>query len=638
YVNGVKVKFRGVNRHCFWPETGRTTSPAVDRMDIAAIKGMNMNAVRMSHYAPDESFLRLADSAGLYIIDELAGWQQAYSTKIGTPLVRELVERDVNRPSVVLWANGNEGGSNHELLPLYAKYDPQQRTVIHPWGMVNDTDTKHYKPFDCCAGSQFHGETVFFPTEFLHGLYDGGHGASLNEYWEAMYQHPLSAGGFLWNLADEGVVRTDRNGVLDTYGNYGADGILGPHREKEGSYYTIREIWSPLQLKTKRLPTHWDGRLQLENRFHRTNLADCTLTAVLVRYPSSTDVLGNDLLALPTTPLPNLLPGTMGFHQLALPENYAAYHALEVAAFRPNGQLLHGWTLPIQRPAAVAEALLSGLTKLGTVRVDTQGAAITLTVADHQLSIVKASGQLQQFSRPGNTAPITAGPVIATDTIGRHAMGYTLSALPDGGQRVSFTFADGFRKLNWALHPNGIAELDYAFAPKEGGKYIRMQLDYIGLNFTLPETEIAGISYLGGGPHRVYKNRMRGPRMGQYYKAYNDAMTGAAWEYPEFKGYYRDLYWARFHGREGAGDFSLISASENVFLRLYTPRLPDDARPGVSPPYPAGDVSLMHAIPPIGTKFKLPDQLGPAGAPQFYSPSPTDDLFYRGRFYLQLEE
>ena len=68
---------------------------------------------------------------------------------------------------------------------------------------------------------------IFMPTEFLHGLYDGGHGAGLYDYWEMMRKHPRCIGGFLWVLADEGVKRVDMDGFIDNQGNFGADGIVG---------------------------------------------------------------------------------------------------------------------------------------------------------------------------------------------------------------------------------------------------------------------------------------------------------------------------------------------------------------------------------------------------------------------------
>jgi beta-galactosidase/beta-glucuronidase len=64
YVNGLKILLKGVNRHSFWPETGRTLSKAVHLMDVRLMKEMNMNAVRMSHYPPDAEFLDVCDSLG----------------------------------------------------------------------------------------------------------------------------------------------------------------------------------------------------------------------------------------------------------------------------------------------------------------------------------------------------------------------------------------------------------------------------------------------------------------------------------------------------------------------------------------------------------------------------------------------
>lgn len=109
YLNGTKLVMKGINRHTFHPDGGRTTNKELSIQDVKLIKEMNMNAVR-SHYPPDEHFLDACDSLGLLYIDELAGWQDAYDTPTGTRLVREMLTRDVNHPCIVLWSNGNEGG------------------------------------------------------------------------------------------------------------------------------------------------------------------------------------------------------------------------------------------------------------------------------------------------------------------------------------------------------------------------------------------------------------------------------------------------------------------------------------------------------------------------------------------------
>ena len=78
------------------------------------MKDMNMNAVRMSHYH-DGHFLDVCDSLGLFVMDELAGWHGHYDTLTGTKLLKEMIVQDVNHPSIIFWANGNEGGHNTGL-------------------------------------------------------------------------------------------------------------------------------------------------------------------------------------------------------------------------------------------------------------------------------------------------------------------------------------------------------------------------------------------------------------------------------------------------------------------------------------------------------------------------------------------
>ena len=131
-------------------------------------------------------------------------------------------------------------------------------------------------------GDHFAPRSIFFPTELIHGLYDGGLGAGLEDFWLRMWNDPLCAGGFLWVFADEAVKRTD-TGELDADGNHAPDGILGPYHEKEGSFYTIREIWSPVHFEKRYITPEFDGRFRIQNRFHYTNLDQCSFSYQLDR-------------------------------------------------------------------------------------------------------------------------------------------------------------------------------------------------------------------------------------------------------------------------------------------------------------------------------------------------------------------
>src|SRR4029078_2224818 len=122
--------------------------------------------------------------------------------------------------------------------------------------------------------------------EFLHSQDDGGAGSAMEDFWELHWNAKKSGGGFIWALVDEAVVRTDLNNVLDANGLNANDGILGPHREKEGSFYALRKIFSPIKLLPGR-PLQNDSDqstpdlsgqtgFHIENRFHFLNTNQCT--------------------------------------------------------------------------------------------------------------------------------------------------------------------------------------------------------------------------------------------------------------------------------------------------------------------------------------------------------------------------
>lgn len=308
YLNGTKIILKGVNRHCFNPDTGRTISREQSYADAKLIKEMNMNAVRMSHYPPDRHFLEACDELGLYVLDELAGWQGAYDTPTGVRLIGELIRRDVNHPSILFWDNGNEGGWNTEVDGEFAKWDPQGRKVLHPWEKHDGVDTNHYEPWDShvnlCAGPM-----LYMPTEFLHGLYDGGIGAGLHDYWDVMKKSPTVAGGFFWVFADESVARTDQGGRLDSDGNHAPDGIVGPHHEKEGSFYTVKEIWSPVPMSLPAtLPAQWDGKVAITNDYQFTDLGSVSFRWEWVQATA----VNEKVLAAADDPALVLAPGAKG--------------------------------------------------------------------------------------------------------------------------------------------------------------------------------------------------------------------------------------------------------------------------------------------------------------------------------------
>ena len=599
YINGAKVKMKGVNRHSFWPTSGRTTSKELSVEDISLMKDMNMNAVRMSHYPPDGHFLDVCDSLGLFVMDELAGWHGHYNTVTGTKLVKEMLDHDVNHPSIIFWNNGNEGGHNLELDHLFSEQDIQQRPVLHPWMDFGGFDTQHYREYNYGIGNYEHGHDIVMPTEFLHGLYDGGHGAGLEDYWDFMWHNPLSAGGFLWDFADEGVVRKDKKDFVDTDGDHGADGIIGPFHEKEGSYFTIKEVWSPVYFEKKNITETFDGKLIIENRYSFTNINQCSFSWKLKRLDlkSTTELTGFAVA-------PSIQPNAKGVLQIELPNNWKEYNALYVTVKDVNGHELFTWSFPITLPLSMSKRIIQTDSDTATAQINEVDSLYQVTVKDIKLTINSNSGLLQSVQNAKGVLPFNNGPIVQEGAnnfqhFSHHFEGKNLVI------ESVFNKKNSYNTLQWTIYPSG---------------WIKMQVNYfpaayftslVGVNFSFPESQMDSLTYMGNGPYRVWKNRMKGTQFGVWTKKYNSTETGESWNYPEFKGYYSNFYEAVFLAKNQR--FTVVTENEDLFLRLFTPAYKTDQWHNYEPIFPSGDISFMQGISSIGTKTQRNETTGPMG-------------------------
>ena len=602
YVNGRKVMFRGVCRHTFWPSSGRTSSKQMAIDDVNLMKDMNMNAVRMSHYPTDQYFLDVCDSLGMFVLDELAGWQKFYDTPTAQRLVKELVERDVNHPSIVLWDNGNEGGFNKEVRGDYALYDPQKRTVIEPWAIVNGTNTKHYPGYKYVENALTNGKEIYFPTEFLHGLYDGGSGAGLDDYWNLMLSKPLAAGGFLWVFADEGVERRDLNDSIDTNVNSAPDAILGPYHEKEGSFYTIKEILSPVFFKEAAITPDFNGKFTLSNRFLYTNLKLCKYSFDLVKFGNSFPKVQIQKQT-GTIQSPDIKVGESGFLNLNLPADWKSYDVLYVSATDQYGRNINSWSWNI----TPARDFVSRLVKTNQDKV---------VVTEHDSLLIISSGKtMVTFNKKtGLISGVISNNKSVSFNNGIQFAGFKsnfreMKHYSAGNNYVIELLSDSACHAKWTMLPGGWLQLDYDYHPNGS-------LDFAGITFSYPEKLVTGAILMANGPYHVWKNRLKGTSFGVFDKQYNNTITGQTWVYPEFKGYYSNFYAVEIQTKELP--ITIVSATNGLFLHLFTPEASTfskgrGVRGVVNPPFPSGNISLLHGISAVGTKFSNPDTEGPQG-------------------------
>ena len=282
-INGEAVKLKGVNRHDFHCETAATVSLEDLAKDIHLMKELNVNAVRTSHYPNSPEFYMLCDTFGIYVMDEadlemhgacsrdgryeIDLWKEYAENEFFTPGITDrhaaLVERDKNRPSVIIWSLGNEssfgkaffGGAN------YIKRRDNTRPV-HYEGLQN-ADSKYYytelvdmvsmmyPSFEKIREDVLENEKETRPfvlCEYTHAM--GNSCGDIAEYWDMIYNNEQMMGGFIWEWADHGI-KTDQGFLYggdfkepEHDGNFCADGLLTPDRKLKSNALEMKAVYS----------------------------------------------------------------------------------------------------------------------------------------------------------------------------------------------------------------------------------------------------------------------------------------------------------------------------------------------------------------------------------------------------------
>lgn len=614
YINGKKVNIRGVNRHSFWPESGRTLNKKLNIADVELIKSMNMNAVRLAHYPADPDFYDACDSLGLYVMSELSGWHGHHETINGQKLVKEMVTRDVNHPCVIWWSNGNEKGWNTELDGEFHKWDIQKRPVLHPQGNFSGYETMHYRSYGE-SEEYMRKPEIFMPTEFLHALYDGGAGAGLYDYWELMRSWPRCAGGFIWAYADEGVVRTDLNNMIDNVGNYGADGIVGPHHEKEGSYYTVKQIWSPVQVS---MPESFNGTLNVENRYNFLNLDKCKFDYSYVKY------VGAETKTVKSGTMngADIAPDSKG--TINIPAAPADADALSVKATDQYGEELYTWVFKLKDSENIYKGKAGGnRPTFSNNTVKAGNVTYTFSATDGTLaSVTTSKGDYKFDGGPKffayRRSDRSFDQFYNHDDPEAEKKKTTYTEYTDQGKFVRLTSKDGandtlivtaeyalgsLQSAEWHIAPDGGARLVYTYN-------FNGVVDLMGVKFDLPEAEVESKQWLGHGPYRVWQNRTHGPQLGIWSNDYNDPIPGESFTYPEFKGYFAGVQWMKLNTKTGT--ITIQPGTDKDYVGVFQPR---DGRDKLLYTLPETGISLMQVIPAVRNKVNTTDLNGPSAQP-----------------------
>ena len=308
HINGAPVRFRGANRHDSDPVTGYAVTEEAMERDLRLMKAHNINAVRTSHYPNDPRFYQWCDRLGLYVIDEadlechgvtmtgLGGYEDSFNRLADDPawlglfLERQiaLVERDKNRPCVVMWSMGNESGwgcNFEECLRWIHERDTTR--PVHYEGASNvggypgdsqpgpDVTSRMYPGIDWCRTycESRRDPRPLVLCEFCHAMGNGP--GDIGDYWEALDRYPQFAGGFIWEWCDHAVEagRTESGEPRYLYGgdfgerhhdgNFCADGLVMPDRTPSTGLLEVKAVWRPVDVRPVRLE---EGRIAVVNR------------------------------------------------------------------------------------------------------------------------------------------------------------------------------------------------------------------------------------------------------------------------------------------------------------------------------------------------------------------------------------
>ncbi len=331
FINGAKVKAKGVNRHDSHPLLGHATPFEHMKRDILIMKAHNVNTVRTSHYPNDPRFLELCDEYGIYVVDETdlechgmgvicespltasPEWRDAYLER-----ARLMLERDKNHTSIIMWSIGNESGAgaNHRAMAEYFRSRDNTRLVhaedesrcsyyldlyesgelIDGWGLDHishghgrledyratyDIESRMY-PDDETIDYYLSDRTdkPFFMCEYSHAMGNGP--GDLGHYWDIIYKNDCFFGGCVWEFTDHsaavGDIYTDPKYTYGGYfgntpndGNFCVDGLVYPDRRPHIGLLELKQVLKPFLLEYE------NGVLKITSRRYFTSLSDLVL-------------------------------------------------------------------------------------------------------------------------------------------------------------------------------------------------------------------------------------------------------------------------------------------------------------------------------------------------------------------------
>ncbi|MFC7327150.1 glycoside hydrolase family 2 TIM barrel-domain containing protein [Marinactinospora rubrisoli] len=621
-VNGRRILLRGVNRHEWHPDSGRALTEETMLADVLLMKRHNINAVRTSHYPPDPRFLELCDEYGLWVIDEgdlethgfeRLGWR-------GNPSdaprwrpalldrIRRAVERDKNRPSVILWSLGNESGTGANLAAM-AEW-VRERDPSRPVHYEGDRDCRYVDVYSlmyprhgdvAAIGRRSEPQTAdpaadahrralpFIMCEYAHAMGTGPGG--LSEYQELFEAHERCQGGFVWEWIDHGIRRpAPSGGYYYAYGgdfgeeahdgNFVADGLLYPDRTPSSGLLEYKKVIEPVRVEVDagRRVVRVANRHDFRDTAHLAfswSLATDGAEAAAGGLPVPVLAAGEEA-EVPLPGLPEPAPSSAAAEtwltvsaRLADDEPWApAGHEVAWAQAR-----LGAASPPPPPPVAGAPARprrADGALRLGPGVFDPRTGVLRtlgdLDVTGPRLDVWRAPTD-NDLGFWGERA------ADAWRAIGLHRLRHRTVAVGTSGPGllVRTVVAPAATDLGfdveylWSADPAGDAlRLEVAVRPRGAWP---CPLPRVGVRMSLPE-RIDRVEWFGAGPHESYPDMRRSARVGLW--SARVAELQAPCVRPQENGNRSDVRFARLTGPDGGGLLVRGEPAIHLAVRRWT--------------------------------------------------------------------
>lgn len=628
-VNGRPVILKGVNRHDFDPVTGHTMSNQRLLEDVQLIKRSNINAVRTSHYPDDERFYALCDEVGLYVMDEANvethGYRDAMRGDmqwLGAVLDRmeRMIARDKNHPSVIMWSLGNEARSDEkfrQMAELARRMDPTRPlhfeqdfagkyvdvySAMYPppqgWQQVAEGDSFRFRSglfaWDEYGGPGANDKPLVL-CEYAHAM--GNSVGSLQEYMDLFETYPQCIGGFIWDFADQSILRQTEDGRPFwgmggdfgdefNFGMFGCNGVVAADRSPHPSLYEVKKVYQSVSVEPVDLLA---GELRVHNKHDFASLEHLLMVWRLTA--DGEIVQSGELPPLSTPPqaaelvkIPFAMPGEAAGCEFHLGIEFVL---ADDTAWAEKGHMV-AWE---QFQLPVSDTSLEAVDWTGMPAVtSSQGAdALTIDGTGFSLAINKHTGAIERFVADGQA--LLAGPLVPNlwrvpiDNDVAAVVLFPIARLVGYGRQPWRGAAEGRRLTSFAVAQmaESVVRIDVAWRVRHGRSLLfasytvygsgdvvvnarftpDREMVRFGMMVEVPG-ELERVSWFGRGPHETMWDRKSGAAVGRYSARVAELVTD--YVRPQENGNRTDVRWATLTNSEGKG--LLIADAGGTLLSL----------------------------------------------------------------------